>query len=137
MKKKKIYRDRLVKVYLTGEEYNLFEANFKATTFRVLSDYHRALLFGKPVGLHYRNRSLDEFLDVAGGIKVRLDAIDRNWARAIKELRERPPTAEGTGTLDFLLSEELAVREMLEDIKSTLLKMYENESQNKNVRGHE
>lgn len=137
MKRKKLYRDRLLKVLLTTPEFEAFEASFKKTTFRLISDYHRALLFGKPVKLYFRNRSLDEFLVLAGELKVSLDAIDRNWARAVRELRERPPSGEVSGALVFLLSQEPAVLQTLQDIKSTLLKIYEHESQNKNVPGDE
>ncbi|HEV2478060.1 MAG TPA: hypothetical protein VGS79_00285 [Puia sp.] len=137
MKKKKVYRDRLLKVLLTEKEYEAFEAGFKKTTFRIISDYHRALLFGKPVKLHYRNRSLDDFLDIAGQLKVSLDAIDRNWARAVLDLRERSPTAEITGAIESLLSLAPTVLQTLENIRSTLLKFYQHESQNRHVPGDE
>lgn len=137
MKKKKVYRDRLLKVLLTAAEYETFQARFKRTTFRIISDYQRALLLGKPVKLHYRNRSLDDFLDIAGGLRTSLDAIDRNWARAVMELRDRSSTVEITGAIETLLSQAPAVLTALQDIKSTLLKIYQHESQTKYEPGDE
>jgi hypothetical protein len=137
MKKKKVYRDRLLKVLLTAAEYEAFQARFQKTTFRLISDYHRALLFGKPVKLHYRNRSLDDFLDIAGALRVSLDAIDRNWARAVMELRDRSPDMEITGAIESLLSQAPAVLAALQEIKSTLLKIYAHESQIKYEPGDE
>ena len=133
MKKKKVYRDRLLKVLLTAAEYETFQASFKKTGFRIISDYQRALLLGKPVKLHYRNRSLDDFLDFAGALRVSLDAIDRNWARAVMELRERS----SADAIESLLSQAPAVLAALQEIKSTLLKIYEHESQYRNVPGNE
>lgn len=137
MKKKKVYRDRLLKVLLTAKEYETFQVNFKKTTFRIISDYQRALLLGKPVKLHYRNRSLDDFLDIAGQLRTSLDAIDRNWARAVLELRERSPTADITQAIASLLSLAPAILQTLENTRSTLLKFYQHESQNRYVPGDE
>jgi hypothetical protein len=133
MKKKKIYRNRLLKVLLTAEEYETFQKNFSQTTFRIISDYQRALLFSKPVKLFYRNQSQDEFLEIAGQLMETLRAIERRWTQAVQNLRDRSPT--GDQALDTLLSEEPALFQTLNDIKSMLLKLDKNESQHQHEPG--
>ncbi|HEX3934810.1 MAG TPA: hypothetical protein VHW43_09035 [Puia sp.] len=134
MKKEKKYRDNLLKVLLTADELTTVEKKIAGTACRNTSDYIRNVLLEKPVLTWYRSQSLDEFLPIAGAIEDKLGAIERNFTRIIKVLRDHPPHPELTATLTFLLNEEFSLRGELRDIKSLLLKLYENARQDQDLR---
>jgi hypothetical protein len=52
-------------------EYQKFMDAYNSTVYRSISAYARKLLFGKPVEIIYRNRSLDDFIEI--GVKLRKD----------------------------------------------------------------
>lgn len=134
MKKEKKYRDRLLKVLLTADEFAAVEKKIAGTACRNTSEYIRNILLEKPVLTWYRSQSLDEFLPVAGAIEDKLGAIERNFTRIIKVLRDHPPNTDAVATLTFLLNEEFALRQELRDIKLILLKLYENARQDQDMR---
>ena len=56
-------------------EYQAFMKGYKATVYRSISAYARKLLLGKPVELIYRNRSLDDFIELAVKIRKELKVL--------------------------------------------------------------
>lgn len=129
MKRKEEPRSRRLDISLTDTEYAMLQRQFSATTCQTFSEYIRALLQQKPVIQKFRNESLDEFLVVAIGIKNELESIRRNFSDAIKKLAGSTPAAPANEALDFLMAEEFDLRERIETIKETLIKMYEKWSQ--------
>jgi len=133
--KKKVHRNRPLKVLLTSEEMAAFKNAFNATSFRRISVYARSLLFGKPVRVSFRNQSLDEFVLMAASIKDQLDAVARNCTRAVKLLQDLNATGEVSETLTLILSEEFELRQDIQEIKFLLAKIYENVLQIQDLRG--
>lgn len=129
MKRKEEPRSRRLDISLTDTEYAMLQRQFSGTTCQTFSEYIRALLQQKPVIQKFRNESLDEFLVVAIGIKNELESIRRNFSDAIKKLAGSTPAAAANEALDFLMAEEFDLREKIETIKETLIKMYEKWSQ--------
>jgi len=64
-----------VAINLTADEYNVFIRAYEATTYRSLSTYGRKLLLGKPVTTIIRNRSLDDFIELAVKIRKELKLL--------------------------------------------------------------
>jgi hypothetical protein len=81
-----------VAVNLTEDEYNAFIRTYEATTYRSLSTYGRKLLLGKPVTTIIRNRSLDDFIELAVKIRKELRLLLSKETLSIEEretLREK------------------------------------------------
>ncbi|HWB91894.1 MAG TPA: hypothetical protein VG605_08585 [Puia sp.] len=135
-RKKTACRSRIVQIALTTDEYATLKARSENTIHRTLSDFIRAILFKAKIVTYYRNRSLDELLPVAGRIGDQLDTILRDWHRLIKSLRDHPPAADITNTLNFILKEEAEVLQTVIDIKSVLLKFIEDGSQVQDPQTH-
>jgi hypothetical protein len=55
--------------WMTEEEYVKFLADYKKTLCRTKSEYVRKMVLGQPVSIIYRNRSLDDFIEIA--VKIR------------------------------------------------------------------
>jgi hypothetical protein len=62
---------RLVACYMSERDFQKFDEAYKSTLCRNRSQYVRKMLLGKPVTVHLRNRSLDEFIEIA--VKIRKD----------------------------------------------------------------
>lgn len=137
MKKEIKLKDHNLSVRLTEEEWKLLHEKWKASTFRHFVDYIRALIFHTPVVTTVRSRSLDEFLPVAGGIHEELAWIRRDFTRAIKNLRERPPDAEITSALASLQTTQLSADEHIDAIRQLITKIYDDARLVQEVRGHE
>jgi hypothetical protein len=135
MKNKQAQRTRHMNIALTPEEQDLLLEKFKTTTFRVFSDYIRAVLFNTPIITRYHNCSLDEFVVLAGGVQGQLDAIRRSFTRAVKDLQERPAGQDITDTLTILLSAQFEVTANINEIKTFFLKIYEHARHDQNLRG--
>jgi hypothetical protein len=56
---------------MSERDFQKFEEAWKNTLCRNRSQYVRKMLLGKPVTVHLRNRSLDEFIEIA--VKIRKD----------------------------------------------------------------
>ncbi|HEY4062017.1 MAG TPA: hypothetical protein VGM30_08960 [Puia sp.] len=84
MKKGKGNRIKWVHLRVSQEEYDLLQDWFKATTCRKVSELVRNTLFHRPIRVFYRNKSADEFLTVAIGIKNELNHIENNWNQLVK-----------------------------------------------------
>ena len=81
-----------VAVNLTEDEYNAFIRTYEATAYRSLSTYGRKLLLGKPVTTIIRNRSLDDFIELAVKIRKELRLLLSKETLSIEEretLREK------------------------------------------------
>ena len=135
-RKKQAQRTRSMNIALTPEEYDILQTKFKSTTFKVFSYFIRAVLFNTPVVTRYHNCSLDEFVVLAGGVEGQLDAIRRSFARAVKDLQQRPHTQEITDTLTILLSAQFEITANINEIKTFLLKIYEHARQDQTLRGN-
>jgi hypothetical protein len=70
VKKEKI-SVRKVACFMSEKDFQKFDAAFKNSLCRNLSQYMRKMLLGKPVTIHSRNSSLDEFIEIA--VKIRKD----------------------------------------------------------------
>lgn len=132
---KQAVRVRQMNVALTVEEYDSLQSKCKATTFNVFSDYIRACLFQTPVIYKYHNCSLDKFVMLTGDLQGPLDAVRRDFSRAVKSLRELPPSDPVNATLAILLSTQFEIAQHIAGIKSIFLKLYENASHDQILRG--
>jgi hypothetical protein len=56
-------------VYLNEEQNALFLEGFKRSAYRHKSEYGRKLLLGKPVKTLYRNRSMDDLVEMGVGLR--------------------------------------------------------------------
>jgi hypothetical protein len=129
MKRKEEPRSRRLDISLTATEYATLQKGFSAATCQSFSEYIRALLLHKPIIQTFRSQSLDEFLVIAIGIKNEVETIRRDFSDAIKKLASSTTGARTKEAIDFLMAEEFGLREKIDAIKSTLIKMYEKWSQ--------
>ena|SRR5215469_4935850 len=58
-------------VYMKKDEYEQFLLGYNRTIYRSRNQYAKKLLLAKPVTIIYRNRSLDDFVEIA--VKLRKD----------------------------------------------------------------
>lgn len=79
-------RTRRITLRLTPEEYAKIEQRYKASTCRKLSDYVRKHLFDKPITTHYRNQSLDDFIEETVLLRNELSAIGNNINQVVKKM---------------------------------------------------
>jgi len=64
-----------VNVYMCNADYQAFQRGFKNSLYQKQNEYARKLLLGKPVVTIYRNRSLDDFVEMGSGLKKELRRI--------------------------------------------------------------
>ena len=64
-KMKREKRDHKIVVLCTATEYYTMRALFKKTTCRSLPEYGRKTMMHKPVAVTYRNRSIDDVVEIA------------------------------------------------------------------------
>ena len=86
MEKANSNRSRRITLRLTPEEYAKIEHRHKASTCRKLSDYVRKHLFNKPITTHYRNQSLDDFMEETVVLRNELSAIGNNVNQIVKKM---------------------------------------------------
>ena len=67
-KKQKVRFQKVLRVYLTHDEYEKMTATAKQTSCRSLSEYGRKMLFRKSITMTYRNRSADDAVEA--GIQI-------------------------------------------------------------------
>jgi hypothetical protein len=58
-----------VRVNLQAQEYEAFIGGFKSTLYKKKSHYARKLLLRQPVTMVYRNRSLDDLIEMGVGLR--------------------------------------------------------------------
>jgi len=70
------------------EEYQAFLEGFKHSLCKKKSHYARRLLLGKPVSVIYRNRSLDDFIEMVIGLRKDLRDLrsKENFSASEKEM---------------------------------------------------
>jgi hypothetical protein len=67
-KKQKVHFQKVLRVYLSHDEYEKMITTAKQSSCRSLSEYGRKMLFRKAVTMVYRNRSVDEAVE--SGIEI-------------------------------------------------------------------
>ena len=87
MDKTKTKRIKWLTIRVNEEESQAFEALQRQSTCKTASDYVRKAVLGKPLVLHYRNQSLDDFEKEMLQLKAELRAISANFDKAIGQLR--------------------------------------------------
>ena len=70
MKKEKISMREVV-CYMSEKDFQRFQEAYKNSLCHSRSEYMRKILLGKPVTIRLRNRSLDDFIEIA--VKIRRD----------------------------------------------------------------
>jgi hypothetical protein len=100
---------RQLTCYVSESDYQKFEKAFKNTLCRNRSQYMRKMLLGKPVTIHTRNSSLDDFIEIA--VKIR-----RDFAAILAATSLTP-------------NERQELRESIARIQSQLIKVVESCSQ--------
>ncbi|MFV5700153.1 plasmid mobilization protein [Flavobacterium sp. ZT3R17] len=86
MERENSNRTRKITLRLTPEEYAKIEHRYKASTCHKLSDYVRKHLFDKPITTHYRNQSLDDFIEETILLRNELSAIGNNLNQVVKKM---------------------------------------------------
>ena len=87
MDKTKTKRIKFLTIRMNEEESQAFEALQQQSTCQTASEYVRKAVLGKPLVLHYRNQSLDDFEKTMLQLKVELKTISGNFEQAIRQLR--------------------------------------------------
>jgi MobC-like protein len=86
MKDEKSNRSRLVGLRFTADEFTkLSEWRLKSTT-PEMSEYIRRVLFGRPITVHQRNQSLDDFMAEMMRLRSELNSIGNNFNQTVKKL---------------------------------------------------
>lgn len=86
MERENSNRTRKITLRLTPEEYAKIEHQWKTSTCRKLSDYVRKHLFNNPITTHYRNQSLDDFMEEMVALRNDLSAIGNNVNQVVKKM---------------------------------------------------
>jgi hypothetical protein len=86
MKQEKELRHKFVNTRFNKTEYETLQKFFRQTTCRDLGDYMRRVALNKPVSIHYRNQSIDDFLADMISLKRELNAIGTNFNQAVHRL---------------------------------------------------
>ncbi|QEC78522.1 plasmid mobilization protein [Mucilaginibacter ginsenosidivorax] len=86
MEEKSENRCRWLNIRLKPGEYKVLEARFSNTTFQTMSEYHRALLMGKPVTVLNRDQSMDEVLQELILLRKALNPIGNNLNQAVRNI---------------------------------------------------
>lgn len=85
-KANKSYRKIRLNLGLTQEEYQIITNNFNQTMDRRIPDYIRKVLLGKPMIGCYRNRTMDDLMNVLVGLKNELNSIVNTYNQTFKLL---------------------------------------------------
>jgi len=87
MDKTKSKRIKWLTIRMNEEEAQAFEALQRQSTCKTASEYVRKAVLGKPLVLHYRNQSLDDFEKTMLQLKAELKTISGKFDEAIRQLR--------------------------------------------------
>jgi len=87
MKEKK-NRTRLIGLRLTPDEFEKIDGWRRKSTTSEISEFVRRVLFGKPITVHQRNQSLDDFMAELTQLRTELNAIGNNVNQAVKRLHQ-------------------------------------------------
>jgi MobC-like protein len=81
-------RTRLIGLRLTEEEYGKLDGWRSQSTTPDISEFIRRALFKKPITVHQRNQSLDDFMVELMQLRSELNAIGNNFNQAVKQLHQ-------------------------------------------------
>jgi len=82
----KTKRTAVVNFRLSEKELADLQQKWQKSSCRKLSDYMRRMVFGKPMVINYRNRSLDDLMEEAIILRKELNAIGVNFNQAVHRL---------------------------------------------------
>jgi hypothetical protein len=112
-KKKYVYDHKDISVRFSQAEWQELNKNVANSTCRSIAEYVRKATMGKPLGLFYRNKSFDLFVDEC--------ILLRNEMRLIRE--KMPPDSSG---IDRLLT-------ILENINQLIAKLVDHVCKDQNL----
>lgn len=82
-------RTRVIGIRLTPEEFDKLEGWRRQSTTPEISEFIRRVLFGKPITVNQRNRSLDDCMAEMMRLRSELNAIGNNFNQAVKRLHQQ------------------------------------------------
>ena len=128
MKKEKANRSRFIGLRLTITEFDRLEEWRRQSTTTEISEFIRRVLFGKPITVHQRNRSLDDFMAEMMKLRTELNAIGNNFNQAVKRLHtlnERGEVSEWLKQVErdkqLLLEQASAIKERINQLSDQWL----------------
>lgn len=125
MKEKNPNKIHKISLRLTEEEYTKIERKWKASMCMHFSVYVRNVLFGRPIVMTHRNRSLDDFMEEAIRLKKELHAIHETFASTLEKRSTIQLDAEFENWLiSYHLDRELLMNK-IDDVKGLLQKVAE------------
>lgn len=125
MEKKRSKRTRIIGVRFTVDEFETIENGWKKSTSEKLSDYLRKVIFGKPVVMTYRNRSLDDFMAEMSLLRQELNRIGVNYNQSVKRLHTLRDLPEFKRWMMASEVEKRTLANKLDEIKNQIKKFAE------------
>jgi hypothetical protein len=116
-------RVRKISVVLTSSEYEKLETKMNQSTCRSLSEYIRSMIFQQPITTYYRSQSVDEFLPIALALKNSLNEVMSVFGESVKSLQGL--RAPGQGNIEFYEASHFSLSQKIEEIRTTLIKIYQ------------
>jgi hypothetical protein len=124
-RKNAIRRTKKIFTYLSPEEHEKIRKEYKATTCRSFSEFFRNRLTGQPETVFYRNKSADDFLPIAIGLKTQLNIAITQFISAteiVNSIRHIPELCLSVYALEAKM---FSLEQTIEEIKSTMNQIYE------------
>lgn len=87
-------RDVRICIRLTQQEFEKIRKMQQQTTDRMLSDFARKMLLGKPVRVLTRNQSLDLFMEEMVKLRKELNFIGKNFNQVVRKVNAVQMTGE-------------------------------------------
>jgi hypothetical protein len=125
IKRTKSTKTKWLHLRITQEEYEKLQNDLKETTCHGLSEYIRNIVFNRPVTVVYRNKSADEFLQVAIELKNELNATGKNFNQTVKRIHEIRHESTRKDDLNFFETTQYSLHQKVNEIKYALAKIYE------------
>src|SRR5258708_16665163 len=122
---KKNTRSKWLHLRVSPEEYQKLQKSFEGTTCRKLSEYMRNLVFQKPNTVYFRNRSADEFLDIAIKLKEELNRIGNNLNQVVKRINTFLDEKELSSLLFSLEINRKIMLQKMEEIKNKMNQIFQ------------
>lgn len=79
-------RDVRICIRLTQHEFEKIKQMQQQTTDRMLSDYVRKMLLGKPIRVLTRNQSLDLFMEEMVKLRKEINFIGKNFNQVVRKI---------------------------------------------------
>jgi hypothetical protein len=125
MGKTKVNRVKWLHLRISQREYDVLQDLFKQSICRKLSVLVRDLLFRRPIGVFYRNKSADDFLSVAIKLKNELNGIGNNLNQAVKGLHSFQTDRELSAHLFSLEADRRMILNKASEIQQKLQAIYD------------